>query len=356
MLYEVITVLVSSILGVLQYVIGVVEFSLISAIGIIFVPFMIWDGTKFLTEKLIGCIIGFTVKMLIMTIALQIMTTGYIQLLRKDFNGQWDQIVYTVFITLMYTIFTQSAPSMAQSLLTGSPQLSLGEGLAAVGAYAAAGAGALAAGKAAGGASVTGLAQATGAISAAAGSAAGAYKAGGGAAGMAKAFGGSLVGSAGESLKSGAHGLAGSLIGRRPEENKFSRFQQYKNQNSMADMMGGGGSVNGMPDTGTQHRHSLYSYGKSRFNEAKEGYGAMKSGGLGVGHSGNTENERIVKSSGEAVPFVEPRQPQQNKLAPPNRMALEYNNTKALPNSDYVYGAEGCSQFISQRAKHEGVN
>ena len=326
-------VLLSTILGVLQYVLCALEFMLISSIGIIFIPFMLWDGSKFLTEKLIGCVIGFTVKLLVITICIQLCTTGYIELLRKDFTGQWDQVVYTIFISLAYTILCQSAPVMAVSMLTGSPQLSLGEGMQAVAAYATAGAAGGFAAKQAGKAGVTAAVQTTGAVA----NAAGGY-AGGGLMGSL----GAIAGSVKQTGQSMVHGLAGSLIGRPKEQNKFSNYERFKNQNTnpMAGM-GGGGKED------PQH-HTLGSYAQMRFEEAKTAAVGFNKASADSEGSGRNRSNPMIYSSGEAVPLY-------SNGAKGN---IGSNNTKSLPSSNVIYGGQGKTQLLipaAKEAKEEGT-
>lgn len=135
-------VLICGILALLQYCICALEYTFITSVGCLFLPFMLWDGTKFLTEKLVSAIIGFTVKMLFVTLALMVTINGYLALMVRPYQGAIDQMIYTVFVSLFYMMICQNGPQLAVSLLTGSPQMSLGEGMAAVGAYAGAAIGA----------------------------------------------------------------------------------------------------------------------------------------------------------------------------------------------------------------------
>jgi type IV secretion system protein TrbL len=174
-------------------------------------PFMLWDGSKFLTEKLIGAITGFTLKMLFITIAILLTFNGYLGLMIRPFNGALDQMVYTVFVSLFYMMICQSGPQLAVSLLTGTPQMSLMEGAAAAGAYAAAG---IAGAKAAHGAAsktAQGAVRAGGAASQAMGAMNAVGELGGSGADKAGAALSSLRSSAGQGMKSTAHSLGRSL-------------------------------------------------------------------------------------------------------------------------------------------------
>jgi type IV secretory pathway TrbL component len=211
LLLTAVAVIVCGILASLQYFICALEFTFITSVGVIMLPFMLWDGSKFLTEKLIGAIVGFTMKMLFITIAMLLTFNGYLALMMRPFAGALDQMIYTVFVSLFYMMICQSGPQLAVSLLTGTPQMSLMEGAAAAGAFAAAGiAGSKAAGATAGAAAQGGV-RALGAASQAAGAAGAAKELGGGKADMAGAALSSLGSSAAQGAKSMAHGMGRSL-------------------------------------------------------------------------------------------------------------------------------------------------
>lgn len=208
-----IAVVLCGILGALQYFICALEFTLITSVGVIMLPFMIWDGSKFLTEKLIGAIVGFAVKMLFTTIALLLTFNGYLALMVRDFSGAFDQVIYTVFVSFFYMMICQSAPQLAVSLLTGTPQMSLMEGMAAAGAYAAAGIAGMKATSLAGRTAAQGGMRAIGATSQAAGAAKAAGELGGSRGDMAGAALHSLGSSGGQGFKSVAHSMGRSLYG-----------------------------------------------------------------------------------------------------------------------------------------------
>ena len=210
-------VVLCGILASLQYFICALEFTLITSVGCLLLPFMLWDGSKFLTEKLVGAIVGFSIKMLFVTIALMLTINGYLALMVRPFDSFIDQAIYTVFVSLFYMMICQNGPALAVSLLTGSPQMSLMEGVAAAGTFAAAGvAGAAGAKAAASGAAKTAVRgksaadKAIGAGGAALGDTKGQTK-GSRIAAVAGAASKSLGDSAKESVKSGVHGLAQSL-------------------------------------------------------------------------------------------------------------------------------------------------
>lgn len=200
--------LLGGIFASMQYFICAIEFTLITSVGCILLPFMLWDGTKFLTEKLVGAIVGQALKLLFITLAFMLTINGFLALMVREFDGHIDQAIYTLFTVFFYWMLCQHGPALATALLTGTPQLSMAEGLQTAGSMAgAAVAGAAGVKAVASGAVKTGT-QAKSAINKAQGAAQAAKESGKSQAG---AVMGSLAGSAKDSVKSGMHGLARSL-------------------------------------------------------------------------------------------------------------------------------------------------
>lgn len=80
-------VLFAGLLGFGQYFIAAIEFQLIAAVGVITLPGMLWNSTKFLTEKLIGAILGFFIKMIFVSIAIMLMFNGLLILMTQEIFG-----------------------------------------------------------------------------------------------------------------------------------------------------------------------------------------------------------------------------------------------------------------------------
>jgi hypothetical protein len=237
-------VIFCGVFAILEYLIAFLEFMLVSSVGIILFPLSIWEGSKFMSEKFIGAIIGFFVKLLFCNICIFLMLYGFTSLAKgytgKPFTGQVDQIITLLFTSLMFFYICKSAPGLAQSLLTGTPSLSASGAISAVGGAVAGAAGAVGFAKAAGGTLAGGAAKAAfagaGAFTQASGAAFAAEAAGGGTGAKASAFMGSLGHSAGEALKASGGDLARSLIGGHGNGsrgsagagiNRHSQFQKF---------------------------------------------------------------------------------------------------------------------------------
>lgn len=120
----------------IQYITGTIEYSFLMAVGVFFIPMMLWDGSKFIFEKLIGSFINITVKLMIITIALYLASLGIIEILKNMYiltEGKTSGInpiefyVTVFFESIMFKMICDSAPTIAEFLCGGSPRLSFGE-------------------------------------------------------------------------------------------------------------------------------------------------------------------------------------------------------------------------------------
>jgi len=214
-------IILTGIFAIIEYILAYMEFILVSSVGIFLFPLQIWEGSKFLSEKFVGAIVGFFIKLLFCTICIFFMLYGFFSIAKgfttEPFTGAISDIIGILFSCLLFFYLCKSAPGLAQSLLTGTPSLSAAGAVGAVAGAAGAVAGtaqlaqkaggALASAGAKGGFGLLGMgAQAFGAMNAV-------KQLGGGIGDMAKAGLGSVASSAGSSIKAGAGDLARSLLG-----------------------------------------------------------------------------------------------------------------------------------------------
>ena len=129
-----IVLILSTLFAGIQYIMTICEFTLVAGIGAIFIPFMLFDGTKDIPKKLIPVFISFLIKIAVVTLCLMF---AYYLIIESCINTMVDD-GYNIFIKLadicfnaiLCYIMTQNAPKIAQTILTGQPQLSMGEFLA----------------------------------------------------------------------------------------------------------------------------------------------------------------------------------------------------------------------------------
>jgi len=244
--------LFTGVFALIEYLICLLEFMLVASVGIILFPTSIWDGSKFLSEKFIGALVGFFMKLLFCNIAIFLLLYGYASMFHilgsQKFSGSIDQIAFILFSCLLFFFICKSAPALAQSLLTGTPSLNaagaIGAAAGAVSAFAATagfaqkagGAVANAAGAVAGGGAravggaVGSITEANAAktaamtdVAAAGGSSSQIRQAGN------RAFASSLWNDAKDSAKTGALGLARSISGAKGGTNPHSWRQDFNN-------------------------------------------------------------------------------------------------------------------------------
>ena len=214
-------VIFTGVFAVLEYIIAYLEFLLVSSVGLILFPLSLWDGSKFMSEKFIGAMIGFFIKLLFCNIATFLMLYGFMSLAGRlvvvPFSGLADEIVFIVFTCLFFFYICKSAPALAQGLLTGTPSLSATGAISAVTGAVAGAAGGFAMARGVGGAVAGGAAKAafgaSGAITQASSASRAVAELGGSAGDQRGAFLGSMSHSAGETFKASAGDLARSLIG-----------------------------------------------------------------------------------------------------------------------------------------------
>ena len=122
------------IFALMQYVMSVLEYVIISAVGAVFIPLLLFDGTKDIPKKLIPVFTSFLVKFMVITLCLMfvfnmiIQTTA--QIIDSDSGMNWTFIFGFVFQAIFCFVLTQNAPKIAQTIMTGQPQLSMGEFMA----------------------------------------------------------------------------------------------------------------------------------------------------------------------------------------------------------------------------------
>lgn len=138
------------IFALIQYIMTVIEFTIVAAVGVIFIPMLLFDGTKDIPKKLVPVFISFMVKMIVITLCLMFVYYLIIEFTVNTITSDGFDIVWLLvdvaFNAVLSYVMTQNAPKIAQTILTGQPQLSMGEFVAAAGTAAATAGGMKAAG------------------------------------------------------------------------------------------------------------------------------------------------------------------------------------------------------------------
>ncbi len=154
-------IIFSMIFATIQYVMAIFEYFIVTSMGVIFIPCVLFDGTKTYASKLITLFLSFFVKITVTIMCLFFVVNMFSKnasvVLTTGKPCSLANFAYLAFTMLLGFILTQNAPQVAMTMLNGTPQLSMGEFLHAAGTI---GAGAIAAKKAyqATGKAVAGLA------------------------------------------------------------------------------------------------------------------------------------------------------------------------------------------------------
>lgn len=211
--------------AIVQYSMTVVQYAFLYGMGVLFIPLMLWEGSKHAFEKLCGSIFNIGVRLLVVQITLYLTVMINIDILKNmfiissgkvDFLQSMEFYLSVLFMVVFVKLFVDQAPAVADFLCGGQPSIGFKEFAQAAASGAAAG---MAAGKAGGtivqGAAKTGAAVA-GALGVAGGSAikaAGAEKAAGGGTGnIIKAGMASFGKSIGQSAKQGGANVLDNSI------------------------------------------------------------------------------------------------------------------------------------------------
>jgi type IV secretion system protein TrbL len=152
--------IMASVFCVIQYVMCIFEYFIVTAAGVIFIPFCLWDGTKSFTAKLVTLFTSYFIKIMVMILCLFWVYSAFIymgiSIMASNEPVSFLSFAYFIFTCLLGWVVTQNAPQIAVTILNGSPQLSMGEFLHAAGTAVASAAAARKAAGAAGAAVTTG--------------------------------------------------------------------------------------------------------------------------------------------------------------------------------------------------------
>lgn len=124
----------------IQYVMCIIEYTIVTGIGAFFIPFILFDGTKELPKKLVPVFMGFMMKMIVMDIIMFFifneLIINTIQIITDDAGMNWVTWAQQIFFVFIAFILSANGPKIAQTIMTGQPQLSMGEFVQMAGAVA----------------------------------------------------------------------------------------------------------------------------------------------------------------------------------------------------------------------------
>lgn len=119
-----------------------IEFYLTTALSIILLPFGVNSHTSFISQKALGAVVNFGVKLMIMIFLLGLMST-MISKMDAITNDDYGKLFETVLQACMYAFLIWKLPSLISGMLSGTPSMGASAAGVVQSAATAAGAGAM---------------------------------------------------------------------------------------------------------------------------------------------------------------------------------------------------------------------
>lgn len=125
----------------IQYCMCIFEYWIVTSVGVIFIPCILFDGTKTYASKLIQLYMAYFIKITIMLLCIFWTFSTYLNaasnILASARPVTMLNFAYVLFALILGFVVTQNAPQVAMTMLNGTPQLSMGEFMHAAGTAAA---------------------------------------------------------------------------------------------------------------------------------------------------------------------------------------------------------------------------
>lgn len=136
-----ITLLVTIIASLIQYIMGIIEYSVCTGISLLLIPCMLFEGTKDMANKILPSLFAQAMKLAMiyvcMFFCLWIIMDMATNLLMLNGSIDWIFFAYVIFSSLLTFTVTSNAPKLAEALMSGRPMLSMGEFVQTLAATAA---------------------------------------------------------------------------------------------------------------------------------------------------------------------------------------------------------------------------
>jgi type IV secretion system protein TrbL len=106
----------------IQVFVTYLEYLLVASAGFLLIPFGMFKPTAFLAERVFGALIAFGIKLMTLAVIIGI-SDSFLQTVALSPTVTWQEAVELSVIAMALCFLTLHAPSVAQSLLSGSPHL-----------------------------------------------------------------------------------------------------------------------------------------------------------------------------------------------------------------------------------------
>ncbi len=125
----------------IQYEMTIIEYIIVTGLFAVFMPLLLFDGTKDIPKKFMPVLTSMLMKIIVMTLCLMFVYYIMVQMCVNEINYDggmnFTKILEILLYSLLCFILTQNAPKIAQTIMTGQPQLSMGEAMQAGGTMVA---------------------------------------------------------------------------------------------------------------------------------------------------------------------------------------------------------------------------
>lgn len=126
-----IAIFLCAIMVLMQYIMTFFEYAIVTSIVIFYTPFYLADITKQITSKMFPIFWHFFIKIMVITICMWFSLYIYINLASDQMGAAtpFDATTFcaTMFSILLSFVVTQSSPKISQTIISGNPELSMGE-------------------------------------------------------------------------------------------------------------------------------------------------------------------------------------------------------------------------------------
>jgi len=138
--------------AIVQYAMAVMQYAFLYGMGVLFIPLMLWEGTKHAFEKLCGSIFNIGVRLLVVQTTLYLVVMANMDILKNmfilsagdiDFLHGLEFYLSVAFMVVFIKLFVDQAPAIADFLCGGQPSIGFGQFARAAASGAAAGKAAL---------------------------------------------------------------------------------------------------------------------------------------------------------------------------------------------------------------------
>lgn len=136
-------IVLAMVFSCIQYVACIVEFTIVVSVGSVCLPFILMEEFKDVAAKVMPSLLGQAAKLVMITLCMWFGLSAFLDMaittIGEGAGFNLTTFAYVFFIIILTWMLTQSAPKLAVALMTGQPQLSMGEMVAAMGTAMAVG-------------------------------------------------------------------------------------------------------------------------------------------------------------------------------------------------------------------------